>query len=125
MIKEILIDEGLLSYYTLGKYHKLRNLILINPNKLELHYSPDSNAKYCYKCQRVYRFKNYNNCTKKLCGELDKVDWKDDYYYLLFNSDIPMESAIRPSEHNASLSVEERTKIENQFNERILNTLVT
>lgn len=35
-----------------------------------------------------------------------------------------MESGIRPSEHNASLSVDDRTNIENKFNNGILNVLV-
>ena len=124
-IKDILIDRGYLVEHTLGKYHKYRNIIQVNPNKIELHYGTDPKIKYCYKCQRLYRFKTTHRCIRGLCGDLEDIDWSNDYYYNLFNSQISLDSTIRPSEHNASLPVDDRADIENKFNEGILNVLVS
>jgi len=124
-IKDILIEHGYLAEHTLGKYHKHRNIIQVNPNKLELHYGTNPEIKYCYKCQRLYRFKSTNRCIRGLCGDLEDINWGKDYYYNLFNSQISLDSTIRPSEHNASLTIDDRADIENKFNEGILNVLVS
>ena len=125
LVKDILMDTGFLVEHTLGQYHKFRNIIQVNPNKIEMHYGIDPKVKYCYKCQRVYRFKTTDRCIKPLCGNLENIDWSRDYYYNLFNSEISLNSTIRPSEHNATLSVDDRTDIENKFNAGILNVLVS
>ena len=125
LIKDILIDNGFLVEHTLGKYHSYRNIIQVNPNKIEMHYGIEPKVKYCIKCQRVYRFKTTDRCIRPLCGSLENIDWSEDYYYNLFNSEMSLDSTIRPSEHNATLSVDDRTDIENKFNAGILNVLVS
>ena len=64
VIKDVLIDNGFLVEHTLGKYHRYRNIIQVNPNKIEMHYGIEPKVKYCNKCQRVYRFKTTDRCIK-------------------------------------------------------------
>jgi hypothetical protein len=123
-VKKILLEKGFLKEYTLGEYYKYRNLIQVNSEKLELIYAQNPKVQYCYKCQRVYRFKTLERCVKKVCGKLASYDWTNDYYHKLYDSPIQLEADIRPSEHNAALSVDDRTEIEEKFNNNLLNVLV-
>nr|MDO8113472.1 DEAD/DEAH box helicase [Candidatus Sigynarchaeota archaeon] len=124
-VKKILLDNHYLSEFTTGKFHKFKNIIQVNPEKLEFWYSSEPKVKYCYKCQRVYRFKVTNRCIKNQCGALHDVDWSSDYYHALYNSELLLDSMIRPSEHNATLTVDDRSKIEKDFNDFIINVLVS
>ena len=123
-VKTILIEKGFFKEFTLGEQYHYRNIIQINSEKIELVYAQNTEVRYCYNCQRVYRFKVLDRCVKKGCGHLKKYDWSEDYYHQLYNSPIELESDIRPSEHNAALSVDDRTEIEERFNNNQVNVLV-
>ncbi|QEE14482.1 DEAD/DEAH box helicase [Promethearchaeum syntrophicum] len=123
-IKDVLIHNEYLNKFTTSVDYK--NIIQVNPNKIEMHYNPDSKVNYCTKCQRVYNFKTVDECIRKSCrGKLVLTDFNNDYYYRLYNSEIKLDSNIRPSEHNASLKVDDRADIENKFIKQFLNVLVS
>ncbi len=122
LVRDVLIQKGYLKSHTTN--FKYKNIYQINSDKIILKYRTDSEVNYCLRCQRVYSYKVVDSCIKKRCGQLDKVDWSNNYYYRLYNSLLSLESSIIPSEHSAQLDLDDRTEIEGAFNEGKLNVLV-
>ena len=128
IVKEV---AGILSLDYIGylkdvHVDRVGDLLMLNPDILNLQASDSKEVLRCAKCGTTHTFRELRTCTKSNCGELQTESVEENYFHKLYTTPLSADVQIEAEEHSGQIDGTTRKQIEARFRDGSdpLNVLV-
>jgi len=123
VVRDVLLAEGGLKK---ERIPRVGNLLMINPDIIELSLANPKEATVCKKCGRVNHFHELNLCINPNCAELISKDLSHNYFCIEYTRPFSEAVQLHAEEHSGQIDGETRKVLETRFRDPndILNVIV-